>query len=88
MDINNQILARYAILLLGVSEADACEMVQKDREGVREKCIDVLSSPPGDIPVLLELLADETDHIAYVAQLISQQTGEPVDYAAMVPGVE
>ena len=44
--------------------------------------------PPGDIPVLLELLADETDHIAHVAQLISQQTGDPVDYSKLVPGVE
>ena len=41
-----------------------------------------------DIPVLLELLADETDHIAHVAQLISRQSGEPVDYAALVSGVD
>lgn len=56
MDINNQILARYAILLLGVSEAEACEMVQKDREGVRKKCIDVLSRPPARLEEL------ETEH--------------------------
>ena len=36
----------------------------------------------------LELLADETDHIAHVAQLISNVTGDPVDYAALVSGVE
>ena len=45
-------------------------------------------APPEDIPVLLELLADETDHIAHVASLISRQTGEDVNYARMVPGVE
>ena len=45
-------------------------------------------APPGDIPVLLELLADETDHIAHVSTLISQMTGEDVDYAALVLGVE
>ena len=45
-------------------------------------------APPEDVPVLLELLADETDHIAHVARLISQQTGDPVDYPALVSGVE
>lgn len=68
------------------------EMLQKDLadeiEATRAYAATMALAPPGDIPVLLELLADETDHIAHVAQLISQQTGEPVDYAALVPGVE
>ena len=45
-------------------------------------------APPGDVATLLEINADETDHIAHVAQLISQQTGEPVDYAAMIGGAD
>lgn len=68
------------------------EILQKDLadeiEATRAYAATMALAPPGDIPVLLELLADETDHIAHVAQLISQQTGEPVDYAALVPGVE
>lgn len=45
-------------------------------------------APPGDKAAILELFGDETDHIAIVAGLISQQTGEPVDYAKMIQGVE
>lgn len=44
-------------------------------------------APPGDIPVLLEINADETDHIARIAGLLSKLTGKPVDYAAMIGGV-
>lgn len=44
-------------------------------------------APPGDIPVLLEINADETDHIALIAGLLSRLTGKPVDYAAMIGGV-
>ena len=44
-------------------------------------------APPGDIPVLLEINADETDHVAKIAGLLSRLTGKPVDYAAMIGGV-
>lgn len=44
-------------------------------------------APPGDIPVLLEINADETDHVAKIAGLLSKLTGKPVDYAAMIGGV-
>lgn len=57
-------------------------------EATRAYAATLAVAPPSDIPVLLELLADETDHIAHVAQLISQQNGDPVDYAALVSGVE
>lgn len=57
-------------------------------EATRAYAATMAVAPPEDIPVLLELLADETDHIAHVAQLISQQMGDPVDYAALVSGVE
>lgn len=45
-------------------------------------------APPGDIPVLLEINADETDHIALIAGLLSRLTGKPVDYAAMIGGAD
>lgn len=68
------------------------ELLQKNLvdeiEATRAYAATMAVAPAEDIPVLLELLADETDHIAHVAQLISQQTGNPVDYAKLVPGVE
>lgn len=71
---------------------DYLELLQKNLvdeiEATRSYAATMAIAPQEDIPVLLELLADETDHIAHVAQLISQQTGYPVDYAALVPGVE
>ena len=45
-------------------------------------------APPGDIPALLEINADETDHIALIAGLLSKLTGKPVDYAAMIGGAD
>lgn len=45
-------------------------------------------APPGDVAKLLEINADETDHIAIIASLLSKLTGKPVDYAAMIGGVE
>lgn len=67
------------------------ELLQKNLvdeiEATRSYAATMAVAPHGDIPVLLELLADETDHIAHVAQLISQQTGDPVDYSALVSGV-
>ena len=68
------------------------EMLEKDLadeiEATRAYAATMALAPPRDIPVLLELLADETDHIAHVAQLISHQTGKPVDYAAMIGGAD
>ena len=68
------------------------ELLQKNLvdeiEATRAYAATMAVAPPGGVPTLLELLADETDHIAHVAQLISQQTGDPVDYAALVSGVE
>ena len=45
-------------------------------------------APPGDIPALLEINADETDHVALIAGLLSKLTGKPVDYAAMIGGAD
>ena len=68
------------------------ELLQKNLadeiEATRAYAATLAVAPSRDIPAILELLADETDHIARVAQLISQQTGDPVDYSALVPGVE
>lgn len=44
-------------------------------------------APAEDIGVLLEVNKDETDHITRIATLISRQTGQDVDYSAMVRGV-
>lgn len=43
---------------------------------------------PGDVATLLEINADETDHIALIAGLLSKLTGKPVDYAAMIGGAD
>ena len=68
------------------------ELLQKDLadeiEATRAYAATMAEAPLEDIPVLLELLADETDHIAHVSTLISKQTGDGIDYARMVPGVE
>ena len=45
-------------------------------------------APPGDVATLLEINADETDHVALIAGLLSKLTGEPVDYAAMIGGAD
>ena len=71
---------------------DYLELLQKNLvdeiEATRSYAATIAVAPPEDVAVLLELLADETDHIAHVAQLISVQTGHPVDYVAEIPGVE
>ena len=68
------------------------ELLQKNLvdeiEATRTYAATLAVAPPGDVPVLLELLADETDHIAQISGLISKQTGKPVDYASLIPGVE
>ena len=67
------------------------EMLQKaladEIATVRLYLAAMAKAPPGDIPVLLEINADETDHIALIAGLLSRLTGKPVDYAAMIGGV-
>lgn len=45
-------------------------------------------APPGDVATLLEINADETDHIALIAGLLSKLTSKPVDYAAMIGGAD
>ena len=45
-------------------------------------------APPGDVATLLEINADETDHVALIAGLLSKLTGKPVDYAAMIGGAD
>lgn len=45
-------------------------------------------APDEDIGTLLEINKDETDHIALIGTLLASQTGQNVDYAEMVPGVD
>lgn len=68
------------------------EMLQKaladEIATVRLYLAAMAKAPPGDIPVLLEINADETDHVALIAGLLSKLTGKPVDYAAMIGGAD
>lgn len=68
------------------------EMLQKaladEIATVRLYLAAMAKAPPGDIPVLLEINADETDHVALIAGLLSRLTGKPVDYAAMIGGAD
>ena len=68
------------------------EMLQRnfadEVEATRAYAATLALAPPGTEAAILELLGDETDHIAIVAGLISRETGEPVDYAKMIPGVQ
>ena len=45
-------------------------------------------APPRDVATLLEINADETDHVALISGLLSKLTGNPVDYAAMIGGAD
>lgn len=44
-------------------------------------------APQEDIPILLEINTDETDHTALISTLISKYTGQNADYETMVSGV-
>ena len=45
-------------------------------------------APPGDIAKLLEIQADETDHQAIIADLLTKaMAGESADQEQLVPGV-
>lgn len=59
-----------------------------ETETVRLYLACMAMAPPGDVAVLLEINADETDHVALIAGLLSRLTGKPVDYAAMIGGAD
>lgn len=92
MELTGKILPAPFLFACEVMNMTYLELLQgnlvDEIEATRAYAATMAVAPPGDIPVLLELLADETDHIAHVAQLISQQTGDPVNYSALVSGVE
>lgn len=47
------------------------------------------AAPPKDIPKLLEIQADETDHQAIIADmLLEAAAGQSADQEELVPGVE
>lgn len=56
-------------------------------QATREYAATIAIAPQSDIPVILEILADETDHISKIATLASKMSGSDADYSAMVPGV-
>lgn len=92
MELTGEILPAPFLFACEVMNMTYLELLQKNLvdeiEATRAYAATMAAAPPGDISVLLELLADETDHIAHVARLISKQTGHPVDYSALVSGVE
>jgi rubrerythrin len=75
-----------------VKKMDYLSLLQKalveEIEATRLYLACMALSPSEDIQVLLEINKDETDHIALISSLISQQIGEDINYAKMVPGVD
>ena len=60
-----------------------------ETETVRLYLACMAEAPPGAIPRLLEIQADETDHQAIVADLLLEAVaGESADQEELVPGVE
>lgn len=57
-------------------------------EAIRLYLACMAMAPESDMNKLLEINADETDHAAIIATLISAQTGEAIDYTSMVSGVD
>lgn len=68
------------------------ELLQKNLaeeiDATRTYAATIAVAPMEDIPTILEILADETDHIALIATLISKQTAQDIDYKRMVPNVD
>ena len=56
--VDDDILAQYAVMYLGATEAEAREMVKRDREGTRQKCIEAMSSPPPTLFIQEERAVD------------------------------
>ena len=60
-----------------------------ETETVRLYLAVMAAAPPGAIPRLLEIQADETDHQAIVADLLLEAVaGESAGQEELVPGVE
>ena len=59
-----------------------------ETETVRLYLACMAMAPPGDIAKLLEIQADETDHQAIIADLLTKaMAGESADQEQLVPGV-
>lgn len=60
-----------------------------ENETVRLYLATMALAPNGAIPKLLEVMADELDHIAIIADLLTEAlAGESADQEQLVPGVE
>lgn len=60
-----------------------------ETETVRLYLACMAEAPPEHIPKLLEIQADETDHIAIISDLLLEAVaGESADQEELVPGVE
>ena len=60
-----------------------------ETETVREYVATLALAPDSHVPKLLEIIADETDHQAIIADLLLEAAaGENADQERLVPGVE
>lgn len=60
-----------------------------ENETVRLYLATMALAPNGAIPKLLEVMADELDHIAIIADLLTEAlAGQSADQEKLVPGVE
>lgn len=60
-----------------------------ENETVRLYLATMALAPNGAIPKLLEVMADELDHIAIIADLLAEaMSGQSADQEKLVPGVE
>lgn len=60
-----------------------------ENETVRLYLATMALAPNGAIPKLLEVMADELDHIAIIADLLTEaMAGQSADQEELVPGVE
>lgn len=72
---------------------DYIEMLKQDladeNETVRKYLSTIVQAPAGAVGRLLEVMADEMDHIAIVSDLLLEAVaGESADQEELIPGVE
>ena len=74
-------------------EQDYIAMLKQDladeNETVRKYLATLAVAPNGAVGRLLEIMADELDHIAIIADLLAEAiSGQSADQEALIPGVE
>lgn len=64
------------------------QAIAEEIQAVRLYLACMALAPEEDIATLLEINADETDHVALISSMIAKHTGQAVNYESIVPGVE